>query len=117
MIERNQGCNHMTCRRQVGGCGYEFCWVCGGKYAEDHFSPFGCPDHGGPPAGELNAFRDSRLGAVRTPLVVVAGMAISKTYALPLVGSITMVYTSAMFALAFLLLSIGTREGSLGWVR
>ena len=27
-IEKNQGCNHMTCRRKAGGCGYEFCWVC-----------------------------------------------------------------------------------------
>lgn len=27
-IEKNQGCNHMTCRRSAGGCGYEFCWVC-----------------------------------------------------------------------------------------
>ena len=27
-IEKNQGCNHMTCRRGVGGCGYEFCWIC-----------------------------------------------------------------------------------------
>ena len=27
-IEKNQGCNHMTCNKQVGGCGYEFCWNC-----------------------------------------------------------------------------------------
>ena len=27
-IEKNQGCNHMTCQRKAGGCGFEFCWVC-----------------------------------------------------------------------------------------
>lgn len=27
-IEKNQGCNHMTCRKEVGGCGHEFCWIC-----------------------------------------------------------------------------------------
>jgi len=31
-IEKNHGCNHMTCRREAGGCGYEFCWVCAGEY-------------------------------------------------------------------------------------
>jgi len=25
-IEKNQGCNHMTCRHK--SCGYEFCWLC-----------------------------------------------------------------------------------------
>jgi ariadne-1 len=27
-IEKNQGCNHMTCRKEAGGCGHEFCWLC-----------------------------------------------------------------------------------------
>ena len=33
-IEKNQGCNHMTCRKTAGGCGYEFCWICLGKWSE-----------------------------------------------------------------------------------
>ena len=27
-IEKNQGCNHMTCPTASGGCGHEFCWIC-----------------------------------------------------------------------------------------
>jgi len=26
-VEKNQGCDHMTCR-----CSYQFCYKCGGKY-------------------------------------------------------------------------------------
>lgn len=31
-IEKNEGCNHMTCRTTAGGCGHEFCWVCSRDY-------------------------------------------------------------------------------------
>jgi hypothetical protein len=31
-IEKNDGCDHMTCRRGVGGCGHEFCWRCLAAY-------------------------------------------------------------------------------------
>jgi ariadne-1 len=27
-IEKNQGCNHMTCLSKSGGCGFDFCWMC-----------------------------------------------------------------------------------------
>eukprot|EP00727_Mastigamoeba_balamuthi_P011001 m51a1_g6523 putative ariadne-like ubiquitin ligase (529) ;mRNA; r:301525-303567 len=33
-IEKNGGCMHMTCRKQAGGCGYEFCWLCRGPWSE-----------------------------------------------------------------------------------
>lgn len=31
-VQKNGGCMHMTCSRQAGGCGYEFCWKCLGKF-------------------------------------------------------------------------------------
>lgn len=31
-IEKNQGCDHMTCRTTAGGCGHEFCWICFGDW-------------------------------------------------------------------------------------
>ena len=41
-IEKNEGCNHMTCSR----CRHQFCWLCGGVYTGNHFdenNPWGCP--------------------------------------------------------------------------
>merc|ERR1711939_149716 len=31
-IEKNDGCDHMTCKKSAGGCGFEFCWLCGADY-------------------------------------------------------------------------------------
>lgn len=32
MTDRVSGCNHMTCRKTEGGCGGEWCWMCGGDW-------------------------------------------------------------------------------------
>ncbi|EGG21134.1 ariadne-like ubiquitin ligase [Cavenderia fasciculata] len=39
-IEKNGGCMHMTCRKNAGGCGFEFCWLCRGAWS-DHGSATG----------------------------------------------------------------------------
>lgn len=37
-IEKNGGCNHMTCR----SCKHEFCWVCGGPWAKHGSNYYNC---------------------------------------------------------------------------
>eukprot|EP00331_Platyophrya_macrostoma_P012323 CAMPEP_0176424146 /NCGR_PEP_ID=MMETSP0127-20121128/10678_1 /TAXON_ID=938130 /ORGANISM="Platyophrya macrostoma, Strain WH" /LENGTH=444 /DNA_ID=CAMNT_0017805177 /DNA_START=91 /DNA_END=1425 /DNA_ORIENTATION=- len=39
-IEKNQGCNHMTCRH--GSCGYEFCWLCLGDWKSHQGTHYKC---------------------------------------------------------------------------
>ena len=41
-IEKNQGCNHMTCRKEAGGCAYEFCWVCLGEWKTHGTNYYNC---------------------------------------------------------------------------
>jgi len=60
-IEKNEGCNHMTCQR----CKYEFCWMCRGEYGGNHFAwwnLWGCP--GGQFAGPLTCLGDDRCFCV-----------------------------------------------------
>ena len=37
-IEKNGGCNHMTCRK----CRYEFCWICSGPWSEHGSNWYHC---------------------------------------------------------------------------
>lgn len=40
-IEKNGGCDHMTCLPSAGGCGHEFWWTCGCPYKGGQHRP-GC---------------------------------------------------------------------------
>ena len=33
-IWKDGGCMHVTCYKEKGGCGYQFCWLCKGKWSE-----------------------------------------------------------------------------------
>jgi len=33
-IEKNGGCMHIVCKKNCGGCGHEFCWLCRGNWAD-----------------------------------------------------------------------------------
>jgi len=33
-IEKNGGCMHIVCKKNFGGCGHEFCWLCRGNWSD-----------------------------------------------------------------------------------
>ena len=46
-IEKTGGCDHMTCYKPAGGCGYQFCWRCLADYSDileqgNHFHCITC---------------------------------------------------------------------------
>ena len=38
ITEKYEGCNHITCSK----CSYQWCWLCNGKYSEEHFNQGKC---------------------------------------------------------------------------
>lgn len=53
-IEKNLGCNHMTCKK----CGYEWCWTCNGKYTSTHYQVSSCQQFGDDYFRELGIGRE-----------------------------------------------------------
>ena len=45
-IEKNQGCNHMARRKEAGGCGYNFCWICLGDWKLNGANYYSCNKFG-----------------------------------------------------------------------
>lgn len=60
-VEKNQGCNHITCR-----CGKQWCWLCQLPYEHGHFSlPSRC---GGLQFAAFNSIIDVEVDRMRTSL-------------------------------------------------
>jgi ariadne-1 len=61
-IEKNSGCNHMTCNQ----CGYEWCWLCRGKFTYTHYDSGQCENLHFEEADSLEeAVEQARQTAVR----------------------------------------------------
>lgn len=47
LVQKNGGCNHMTCRtnNRRGGCGHEFCWIDMQPWGPDHANDHHFGDH------------------------------------------------------------------------
>ncbi len=41
-IQKGEGCNHMTCKKEARGCGFEFCWICLVKWSSHNGSHYTC---------------------------------------------------------------------------
>mmetsp|Transcript_37189 Transcript_37189/g.57756 ORF Transcript_37189/g.57756 Transcript_37189/m.57756 type:complete len:840 (+) Transcript_37189:45-2564(+) len=115
MIERLAGCNHMTCRRGFGGCGYEFCWLCGSEYTPGHFGRGRCVQYGGTNK-TFDIFRGSYLTAVRAPLSLALGVLVVEALLYIPVGTVwEMLWISAMCLAGFSLLGATKPSRPLTW--
>eukprot|EP01052_Picozoa_sp_SAG31_P028341 SAG31_NODE_2727_length_5181_cov_7.977568_2_plen_877_part_00 len=75
-IERNKGCNHMTC----AACKHEFCWLCGADYdGGRHFRGLStCPRFGGVSTREISGGK-WLVAALSMPLALLVVAELSAT--------------------------------------
>jgi len=59
IIEKNGGCNHMTCRN--AGCKHEFCWLCFHSYAHQNYAKHECNSFGKKDVKESRAMLEKYL--------------------------------------------------------
>mmetsp|Transcript_6136 Transcript_6136/g.9449 ORF Transcript_6136/g.9449 Transcript_6136/m.9449 type:complete len:353 (+) Transcript_6136:164-1222(+) len=74
-IEKNSGCNHMTCR-----CGYQFCYLCRRQMTAYHYrlyNPFGCPGLQSTKMGKVARWATRAGVLVSVPIVTVAAAAVA----------------------------------------
>mmetsp|Transcript_46702 Transcript_46702/g.111069 ORF Transcript_46702/g.111069 Transcript_46702/m.111069 type:complete len:772 (-) Transcript_46702:314-2629(-) len=107
MIERSEGCNHMSCRTESGGCGYEFCWACGGPYDADHFSETGCPQFG---SRDGDLLKGTWLSSLSSPLLLLSGVVATEVVEASPMGADDFICISVAFLLAFIVVE-AKREG------
>ncbi|PAV90167.1 hypothetical protein WR25_02617 [Diploscapter pachys] len=62
-IEKNGGCNHMTCRNKT--CGAEFCWICLGEWKSHHGDSYNCNRFNDSNAKNANSAQEQSRAALK----------------------------------------------------
>lgn len=84
-IEKNGGCLHMTCKRQAGGCGHEFCWRCSRTWnMQEHESFYECTFPAANP--EDQSFFDSLTQHIQARLAELTVPQMLQAIRVPVVG-------------------------------
>jgi len=109
--QKNKGCNHMTC----SSCRYQWCWLCDGKYSDDHYAVYnmiGCPGMQFDGDGKNDSIDMAKAGyrkALGRRVMVGTGMVVGIPVAVPL--GIGLVGAAVVIAAPFALIAGGVYGG------